>query len=819
MKTNKTKQISLSLLVAAMLAGGAVKQSAGDPLLAPFNTAFSDLSLPAAGLPAQKADLFPLAAVRLDDSPFKEAQQTDRAYLLRLDPDRLLAFDRVNAGLAPKAAHYGGWDNSGASTIGHYLSACSQMAQATGDPVLRKRVDYVVSELAACQKANGDGGIYGYAWDKKTYFPALRTGKVIVTNTSPWYLIHKTFAGLRDAAVLCGSTEARDVLIKEADWAIDVTSHLTDTQWQEMLGPPDKMGEFGGPHEIFADVYGMTGDRKYLTLAEHFKHDIIFDPLEKNDVSVLNGKHANTEIPKFVGYERIYELTGDPSYHAAAQNFWNNVTSERTWANGGNSQWEHFFAPDDYGKEVEAVSGPETCNTYNMLKLTAALYTRDPKASYLDYYENALYNHILPSEAPGGGFVYYTPMRPGHYRVFSRDYDAFWCCVGTGMENHGKYGEMIYAHTGKDRLFVNLFIPSTLTWPGTGTTVSQQTTFPEKPSTHLALTLKAPQQMTLSVRYPQWIAPGAMTIKVNGKAVPVTATPGTYADITRVWKQGDVVDVALPMRLRTEALPGDPSYQAFFYGPVLLAGKMGTAGLTPADFHGGGNNTNIGNQLASKKEPASLTPALLTTPANALSVLQPVKGKPLTFQIAGSVAKPDAVTLVPFYQVFFERYALYWPLMDSATYQANLGKAEAEEKAARNAEAAAIDRVHVGESDSEAAHNLQSDHSAIGGAAAPLTHWRDASGYFSYTVKVLPDAPVALRTAYWGSDGGRTFDISVDGTTIATQTLSGAKPNEYLYVTYPIPPALTKGKNSVTVRFTPKVGNAGGLFDLRVLKE
>lgn len=586
-----------------------------------------------------------------------------------------------------------------------------------------------------------------------------------------------------------------------------------------MLGPANKMGEFGGPHEIFADVYAMTGDRKYLTLAEHFKHDIVFDPLLKNDGSVLNGKHANTEIPKFVGYERIYEVTGDQSYHIAAQNFWNNVTSERTWANDGNSKWEHFFAPDDYGKEIQAVSGPETCNTYNMLKLTTALYTCDPKSSYLDYYESALYNHILPSEAPGGGFVYYTPMRPGHYRVFSRDFDAFWCCVGTGMENHGKYGEMIYAHTGKSRLFVNLFIPSTLTWAGAGMTVKQETTFPEKPSTHLTLTLKAPQKMTLSVRYPQWVAPGAMTITVNGKAVPVTATNDAYADITRVWKTGDVVEIGLPMRLRTEALPGDPNYQAFFYGPVLLAGKMGTAVLTPADFHGGGDNTNIGNQLASKKEPDTLAPALLTTPENALSALQPVKGKPLTFQIAGSIAKPGAVTLVPFYRVFFERYALYWPLMDTATYRANLGKAEAEENAARQAEAATIDRVRVGEADSEAAHGLQSDHSATGNTAAPLMHWRDATGSFSYTVKVPPNAPVVLRTAYWGSDSGRTFDISVDGTVIATQTLSGTKPNEYLFVTYPVPPALTTGKTSVTVRFTPKIGSAGGLFDLRVLKE
>lgn len=237
MKASKTKKIGLSLLTAALLTGCAVRQSAADALPAPSNSAFSDLPLPPAGLPAEKADLFPLAAVRLGDSPFKEAQKTDRAYLLRLNPDRLLAWDRTTAGLTPKAPHYGGWDNGGASTIGHYLSGCSQMAQATGDPVLRKRVDYIVSELAACQKANGDGGIYAFAWDKKTYFPALKTGKVIEVNTSPWYLIHKTFAGLRDAALLCGSTQARDVLLKEADWAAAVTANLTDAQWSGYAWP------------------------------------------------------------------------------------------------------------------------------------------------------------------------------------------------------------------------------------------------------------------------------------------------------------------------------------------------------------------------------------------------------------------------------------------------------------------------------------------------------------------------------------------------------------------------------------------------------
>ncbi len=594
-----------------------------------------------------------------------------------------------------------------------------------------------------------------------------------------------------------------------ADWCIAATSKLSDDQFQQMLGAPGTMGEFGGPHEILADVYAITGDRKYLLLAERFKHTIIFDPLARGDTSILTGQHANTEIPKFVGYERIYELTGEKPWHVASVNFWNDVTSERTWANGGNSQWEHFFAPDEFGAKMQEICGPETCNTYNMLKLTQELYTLQPSAKYMDYYERALYNHILPSEAPGGGFVYYTPMRPGHYRVFSRDYDAFWCCVGTGMENHGKYGRIIYARS-PGRLYVNLFIPSTLNWQAQGLTLRQETTFPQEPKTRLALTLTRPQRLTLSIRYPAWVAPGALTVHVNGKPVAISAKPASFADITRIWKSGDRVDIGLPMRLTTESLPGSADYAAFFYGPVLLAGPLGTEGVTDADFHGGGPFNSPG-QLAQKSIPLSHVPVLVGTPAQAVHQIVPIPGKPLTFRTAG-LAKPHDVTLIPFYQLFFQRYALYWHVLTPDAYAG-------QQQDAKDLEARTIDRVRVGEADSENEHHLTADQSHTGGADEPFTHWRNSTAGFSYALQVLPDRPVSLRCAYWGSDSGRTFDILVDGKVIATETLTGKNPGEYLYVTYPIPPELTQGKDQVTVRFQAQTGKiAGGLFDLRVLR-
>lgn len=758
------------------------------------------------------AALFALDKVRLLPSPFQQAQETDRTYLLSLDTDRLLSHLRRNVGLIPKAPSYGGWDTGGASTIGHYLSACAQMTQATGDPILKQRVDYIVSEMAACQKAGGDGGLCAYPWDKNTYFPSLAAGKVIPMNTSPWYLTHKIMAGLRDAYLLCGSMQAREVLVKMCDWENAVTASLTPAKWQEMLGPPNKMGEFGGPHEVIADVYAITGDKKYLTLAEKFRHSLTFDPLERGDGSVLSGHHANSEIPKFIGYERIYELTGDPTWHRAAWNFWDNVAKERTWANGGIGQSEHFFDPAENGSQVDQVCGPETCAAYNILKLTQQLYTLTPETRYIDFYERTLYNSILPSQAPGGGFVYYTSLRPGGYRRFSRPYDAFWCCVGTGMENHGKYGQMIYAHKGSSRLFVNLFIPSVLTWPEAGMTLHQSTVFPEEPRTALTLQLLKPRKMTLSLRVPGWTAPGGFAVRVNGRRVSTAAHPGSYADVTRLWKSGDQIDLSLPMRVTSETLPHSSGDTAFFDGPILLAAPLGTEGLIHADFYGGGNNSDVHNQLADKSLPLDKAPGFIGVSAGLAARLRPVPGKPLTFT-AGGLTQPRDVTLLPFYKIFFQRYAIYWPVQTAAARLQAL-------KTAQQEETDTIDHVRIGDTDSEAAHQMATDQSAVGRAVEPFLHWRDAKGFFSYVLKVLPDRQVSLRSVYWGGDTDRVFDILVDGRVIGTQHLTGSHPGGFLTIDYPIPSAVSLGKVFVTVRFVPKTGStAGGLFDLRVRRD
>jgi DUF1680 family protein len=759
-----------------------------------------------------KAKLFPLSRVRLLAGPFRDAQETDRAFLLRLEPVRLLHWIRRGAGLDPGAEHYGGWDGAHAEIAGHYLTACAQMAAATGDPELRKRLDEMVAGLAEVQRVDPDGCLCDSP-DSREWFRKLAAGTVQPRNTTPWYLVHKVMAGLRDAWLLCGSEQAREVLIRDGDACIRATARLTDEQWQEMLGPPGLQGEFGGPHEVLADLFAITGDRRYIDLAKRFRHALLFDALQVGDGSVLTGLHANSQFPKFIGYERIYQLTGERKWHEAAVNFWRNVTSERSWANGGNSQDEFFFPPADFSKKILEPCGPETCNTYNMLRLTESLYTMDPSVPYVDYFERGLYNHILASEAPGGGFVYYTSMRPGHYRIYSTPFDSCWCCVATGMENHGKYGRMIYA-SAPDRLFVNLFIPSTLKWPEAGLSLRQTTRFPDEAATHAVLTLKRPRRFTLSVRCPGWTAPDGIDILVNGERVRAARKPGSYADVTRTWRSGDRVDVTLPMRIRAEYLPHDDEYAALLYGPILLAAPLGAEGMTREDFY-----SRHGEALATRMLPLAKAPCIVGSARKSVAQIGRMHDSRLTFTL-GKASRPEGLHLVPFYTIHFQRYAIYLPCLSQPEYDRRRTDLEAEEAQLRRLEERTLDRVVIGDAESERAHHVAGERTNTGSALPPYSRWRDGAGWFSYEMKTLPDRPVKLLCVYWGADNGRVFDVTVDGTVIATQRLTGSRPGEFVRAWYDVPESLTRGKERVTVRFEAREGTvAGGVFDLRTVQQ
>ena len=759
---------------------------------------------------ALQAEAFPLRDVRVTGGPLLEAQEADHAYLLKLDPDALLHHLRKNAGLEAKAAPYGGWDANGSGIYGHYLSAICAMHAATGDPELLRRVRYMVDEIEQCQQGFGDGGLYGFKGDIN-WFKRLRDGDPIYPPiVNGWYVTHKAMAGLRDAYFLTRDEQAKRVFLRLCDWAMDASSHVTDAQWQHVLD-----SEHGAPQEELADAYAITGDRKYLDAAKRFTHRVVFDPLVRGDDAILDGKHANTQLQKFVGYARVGVVGGSEGggdYLAAANHFWHSVAGERSWSTGANSQWEQFFAAERWPDELDERCGPETCNTYNVLKLTKELYELQPDAAKIDFYERALFNSILASQdLERGGFVYYTSMRPGHYRTFSTPFDDFWCCVGTGMENHARYGEIIYAHDG-DALYVNLFVPSTLNWKERGLKLTQETPFPEAGTSKLTLSLESPRSLALRLRHPTWVGRRALAVTVNGRPVPLgDAGPGGYVTVSREWRDGDTVEMTMPMRLTTEALPHSADYVSVLYGPIVLSAPMGVGPLTPADFRPGTN-------LARKVMPEDDAPTMVGTRDDVTAAIKPVAGKPLTFT-TGTLTRPGPATLVPHWRVGAQRYAIYFRLAGEWQYEQIRQQRGREQAAAKALEDRTVDHVQVGSQQSEADHRLELRDSATGRAPAPYDSWRDATGFFSYELKVDPAAAQAVRCVYWGSDAGRDFDVLADGIQVATERLTGAEPSAYLTKEYPIPAALLAGKRVVRVRFEAKPGSkAGGLFDLRIVR-
>ena len=517
---------------------------------------------------------FSLQDVKLLSSPFLQAQQTDLHYILALDPDRLSAPFLREAGLTPKAPSYTNWENTGLDGHigGHYLSALSMMYAATGDTAIYHRLNYMLNELHRAQQAVGTGFIGGTPGSLQLW-KEIKAGDIRAGGFSlngkwvPLYNIHKTYAGLRDAYLYAHSDLARQMLIDLTDWMIDITSGLSDNQMQDML-----RSEHGGLNETFADVAEITGDKKYLKLARRFSHKVILDPLIKNE-DRLNGMHANTQIPKVIGYKRVAEVSkNDKDWnHAAewdhaARFFWNTVVNHRSVCIGGNSVREHFHPSDNFTSMLNDVQGPETCNTYNMLRLTKMLYqnsgdvdnSNKPDPRYVDYYERALYNHILSSQEPDkGGFVYFTPMRPGHYRVYSQPETSMWCCVGSGLENHTKYGEFIYAHQ-QDTLYVNLFIPSQLNWKEQGVTLTQETLFPDDEKVTLRIDKAAKKNLTLMIRIPEWAGNSkGYEITINGKKhlSDIQTGASTYLPIRRKWKKGDMITFHLPMKVSLEQIP------------------------------------------------------------------------------------------------------------------------------------------------------------------------------------------------------------------------------------------------------------------------
>lgn len=591
------------------------------------------------------AEPFDLGRVRILTGIFKDAQDRDAAYLLALQPDRFLHMFRVTAGLPSSSQAYGGWESPTSElrghTGGHYLSACAMMYASTGNSEFKNRADYLVAEFAKCQAAMP---AMGYNQGYLSAFPESFIDRVEAQQAvwAPYYTLHKIMAGLYDAYRYCGNQQALGVLSNMAAWCKTRCDALTETQMQGMLG-----NEFGGMGEVLADLYGVTGNPDHLAVAQRFDKKWFTNALAQG-TDVLPGIHSNTHIPQVTAAARLYELTGQARYQSIANNFWHICTSAHCYPTGGTSNGEYWHAPNTLSKEFGDAS-QETCCTYNMLKLANHLLAWTGDAGVGDYCENALLNHILTAQYAGeevpqyaGMNSYYTSFVGGRWKRFHYPDNSMWCCTGTGFESHARYGDSIYFH--KDNtLWVNLFIASELNWSEKGVVVRQDTLYPQEQTTSLLLNMDDPISLVLKIRVPKWAANG-VSVTLNGQPYPVSATPGSFMEINRMWNPGDRVRITFSMRLRLERFADDQTIAAVFYGPVMLSGALGTANFTPImQWSGGFSDISVPRMASSGEELEDW--------------ITPVSGQPLTFSAQG-ISGP--ITLIPFYKLFDQRYNLFW---------------------------------------------------------------------------------------------------------------------------------------------------------------
>lgn len=743
---------------------------------------------------------FDLKDVDLLPGPFKHANELNSEMLLKtFDPDRLLARFRIEAGLEPKADPYDGWEAEtiAGHSLGHYLRACALMYSTTHDQQFADRVHYIVDQLAECQEADSDGYIGAFRNGKNIFTDQVAKGEIRSQGFdlnglwAPFYTQHKMLAGLIAAHQYCDNDKAIIVASRFADWIGTVVEDLSDEDIQEML-----QCEHGGINETLVDLYDITKNEEYLNLAGVFYHESILDSLAMGE-DILPGKHANTQIPKLIGLARRYEETGNIKDSLAATFFWNRVVNHHSYVTGGNSNHEYFGQPDHLTNRLSA-NTTETCNVYNMLRLTRHIFEWKPSAEAADFYERALLNHILASQHPETGKVIYNlSLEMGGNKSYENPYD-FTCCVGSGMETHAKYGADIYFHN-ETQLYVSQFIASKLTWQEKGLTLSQRTNYPEEQGTTLIVQAEQPVEMSLLVRYPYWATEGIELI-VNDRRLNIDQEAGSFVEIKRTWNDGDVVVLRFPFSLRLEAMPDDADRVAIMYGPLVLAGELGKV-----------DDANA-NEM-------DYVPVIMTENRDPNLWLEPISGAHNAFQTMG-VGSPRNFSLRPFYQTHDIRYSVYFDLFNQEKWKAHQLEYQAKLADKKVLESKTIDFLQFGEMQPERDHKLQGDDIYVDELRGKKARVASRGGHFTFQMNVLPNEEMTLVAEYWGGyTGSKTFDIVVEDQKIATENISDKQPGEFIDVYYKLPKELTKDKKTVNVAFMPHVGHrAGPVFSMRTIR-
>ena len=801
---------------------------------------------------------FDLEEVTLLDGPMKTAMDLNIQMLLQYDVDRLLTPYVRQSGLAdtqdatspyyqwltkhPNFKNWGGdagFDLSG-HVGGHYLSALALAYAACHDAqmqkVLKERMDYMLKVMKDCQDQydNNKDGLYGFIGGQpiNDSWKALYQGDLSKIQKNwgwvPFYCQHKILAGLRDAYLYGNSKEAKEMFRKLSDWSTNLIAKVDDQAFEGFLNC-----EHGGMNESLLDAYQLFGDAKYLAAAKKYTHKAMLNGMQTLNPAFLDGKHANTQVPKFIGMERIGEMDGAAAnYITAAENFWKDVATKRTVCIGGNSVNEHFLAAANGNRYIDQPDGPESCNTNNMMKFSEMLFDRTSDAKYVDFFEQAMWNHILSTQDPKtGGYVYFTTLRPQGYRIYSEPNKGMWCCVGTGMENHSKYGHFIYTHDGKKKLFVNLFTPSKLV--SKNFVVTQNTQFPFSNTT--TLTIGKSGRYTLALRHPAWAAKG-FAVAVNGSPIDITAKKGeaSYVNIDRKWKKGDKVTITLPMELRYEECPNYSDYIAFKYGPILLGANTTNGSEQLRNVYGGEGRMDHSPGVMGSQKNLMSAPLILGTRSDVMGRIKTLDSSKLKFTI--DVSRPGVdtykwttLTLQPFYQIHHDRYMCYWYQQTPENFaKSDMAQSEAAIEALKNR---TIDFVAPGEQQSEAGHeyNYSSD---SGKGSYNGESYRDAKagGYVEFALfnKDAISDSLSVMCRFTTADHGRTATLTVDGTKIADITIPGRvrnSENGFYNIEFPIPAELMKdGKGKIKTSYKVRLSATGatpnpGLYYLRLVKK
>ena len=740
---------------------------------------------------------FDLTEVELLDGPFKQATELNIKTLLSYEPDRFLSGFRTTAGLKPKANFYGGWESEtlAGHSLGHYLSACALMYHSSHIDEFKKRVDYMVDELYACQQTKGTGYIGALNSVSEIFEKEIAKGNIRSQGFdlnglwAPIYTQHKVIQGLIDANQLLGNQKALEVAVKFADWLDAVVSGLNEKQMEKLM-----VCEIGGISEAMANLSCITKNEKYLKLANKFYHKQVLDPLS-HGIDCLAGKHANTQIPKIIGLSRLFEISGDSGFKKTSEFFFDRVVNHHSYVTGGNGNHEYFGSPDTLSNMLSQET-TESCNVYNMLKLSQHLFTWDASASVADYYERALFNHILASQNPDDGHVVYNlALEMGGYKEF-QDPNYFTCCIGTAMESHSKYGQNIYFYNNEE-LFVFQYIASKLNWKQKDVIITQETQYPESQKSVFHFSCKNPARFAFNVRYPNWCKNG-FEVLVNGKRERVKMQPGCYVSINRKWKNGDVVEVKMPFELRYEPMPDNKNRIALMNGPLVLAGELGS----------------IENPKA--LDPL-FVPVFRTETLDPKSWVIPVEGKENYFKTVG-VGYPHDVTLKPLYLYNNERYSVFWDVFTEESWKEYNKENQTKLEEQRKIDAKTIDFFQPGEMQPERDHNFKGENLDLG-----ILHGRKYrlayKSWMSCDLKIQPQKTNLLLIDYWGAfTGSKTFDVFIDDTKIATENLSAINKGLFLTRMYEIPQQISKSKNKITIRFVAHNGHrAGPVFGVRTI--